>query len=395
MKLNPPESLSNLSPKPVRKKKAQGSQARKNVSAPAKTGRTGRALYLVGLTGSATIVIALAVMAIALVNLQRDVRQLPNSEALISAGTNIEELGREMAALREGGQELEAIRNELASLRKDVSKLETLRDEIAAMSRGAIERDGIAAAERKAIEKSLSEVQESQEPVGVQLMAFLAQKTPAQRKNFVSALAAVDARPHPPLETQMRSLLPPKDGLAEQDETTLSAGGALTEADWEKIEAIRNSVPLPEEDPPIAVAVSAASPAIIVPEHEDANPDTAPAYLPNVGTEEMAPKTQAPAKRPVPTAPEKQAASEPEAQASAKTEEEPKAAPVAKSSQTPEPEEEKAPVIELEKYTVQKGDSLSKIAKDHSVSLSALIKVNGITNPNKLALGQVLKIPAE
>lgn len=44
-------------------------------------------------------------------------------------------------------------------------------------------------------------------------------------------------------------------------------------------------------------------------------------------------------------------------------------------------------------YTVERGDTLGAIARDHNVSLSQLIEVNGITNPNLIYPGQVLIIP--
>ena len=44
-------------------------------------------------------------------------------------------------------------------------------------------------------------------------------------------------------------------------------------------------------------------------------------------------------------------------------------------------------------YTVERGDTLSEIAADHEVSLSQLIKANGISNPDLIYPGQVLTIP--
>lgn len=44
-------------------------------------------------------------------------------------------------------------------------------------------------------------------------------------------------------------------------------------------------------------------------------------------------------------------------------------------------------------YTVVKGDNLTKISKKLGVSLPELIKVNNITNPSVIHVGQVLKIP--
>ena len=43
-------------------------------------------------------------------------------------------------------------------------------------------------------------------------------------------------------------------------------------------------------------------------------------------------------------------------------------------------------------YTVRSGDSLSKIARDHKMSMSALQKLNNISNPNHIKVGQVLKV---
>jgi LysM repeat protein len=44
-------------------------------------------------------------------------------------------------------------------------------------------------------------------------------------------------------------------------------------------------------------------------------------------------------------------------------------------------------------YTVQRGDTLGRIAKQQGVSVSALADVNNLSNPNLIYPGQVLKIP--
>jgi LysM repeat protein len=44
-------------------------------------------------------------------------------------------------------------------------------------------------------------------------------------------------------------------------------------------------------------------------------------------------------------------------------------------------------------YTVQKGDTLSSIARAHGSSISAIITENNLANPNSLALGQRLLVP--
>lgn len=44
-------------------------------------------------------------------------------------------------------------------------------------------------------------------------------------------------------------------------------------------------------------------------------------------------------------------------------------------------------------YRVQRGDNLTRIAARHGVSLTALIKANGIADPNRVLSGSVLRIP--
>jgi len=46
-------------------------------------------------------------------------------------------------------------------------------------------------------------------------------------------------------------------------------------------------------------------------------------------------------------------------------------------------------------YTVERGDTLGQIAREHDVSLSELAEVNDIDNPNLIFPGQVLTIPGE
>ena len=44
-------------------------------------------------------------------------------------------------------------------------------------------------------------------------------------------------------------------------------------------------------------------------------------------------------------------------------------------------------------YTVKSGDSLSKIAQNFGTTYQELARINGISNPDKLSVGQVLKVP--
>ncbi len=53
---------------------------------------------------------------------------------------------------------------------------------------------------------------------------------------------------------------------------------------------------------------------------------------------------------------------------------------------------DKKPVAVTKKYTMKKGDSLGAVAKKHGVTVSDIMKWNGIKNPKVVRSGQVLKI---
>ena len=54
-----------------------------------------------------------------------------------------------------------------------------------------------------------------------------------------------------------------------------------------------------------------------------------------------------------------------------------------------------APAFADVAYTVKSGDTLSKLAQRFAVPLRDLIEVNHISNPNRIAVGQVLQIPGK
>lgn len=49
-------------------------------------------------------------------------------------------------------------------------------------------------------------------------------------------------------------------------------------------------------------------------------------------------------------------------------------------------------VIQSNYYTVQRGDTLSRIAKRYGVTVQYLVNLNGITNPNLIYTGQLIKV---
>ena len=52
-----------------------------------------------------------------------------------------------------------------------------------------------------------------------------------------------------------------------------------------------------------------------------------------------------------------------------------------------------APAASGNTYTVKAGDTLYRIAKNHGVNVNELMRVNGISDPRKLAVGRTLQIP--
>ncbi len=62
----------------------------------------------------------------------------------------------------------------------------------------------------------------------------------------------------------------------------------------------------------------------------------------------------------------------------------------------PEPEPLPGPApapANFKEYTVVSGDMMSRIARKHGVTPEAIAKANGIPDPNKIGVGDVLKIP--
>jgi len=48
---------------------------------------------------------------------------------------------------------------------------------------------------------------------------------------------------------------------------------------------------------------------------------------------------------------------------------------------------------EMVPYSVKKGDTLGKIAKQHNITIRRIVEVNNIKNPNKIKIGQKLLVP--
>ena len=67
------------------------------------------------------------------------------------------------------------------------------------------------------------------------------------------------------------------------------------------------------------------------------------------------------------------------------------ATPTSQPTETPEPTPTQGPIFT--EYRVRSGDTLGAISARFNMSVEELMKINGLTNPNSLQVGQVLKIP--
>lgn len=111
-------------------------------------------------------------------------------------------------------------------------------------------------------------------------------------------------------------------------------------------------------------------------------------------TEEPTEETEVPTEE---ASPEETAEPTEEATAEPTEEMTPEATPEPTEEATPEATEEPigeaTPSAGPGEYTVQVGDTLFSIAQMHGVSVDALARANGITNPAFIHVGQVLTIP--
>src|SRR6185503_6337250 len=53
-----------------------------------------------------------------------------------------------------------------------------------------------------------------------------------------------------------------------------------------------------------------------------------------------------------------------------------------------------APAASFRTYVVQSGDTLSAIANRYGTTVQAIVSLNNLSDPGRLSIGQVLKIPS-
>lgn len=147
--------------------------------------------------------------------------------------------------------------------------------------------------------------------------------------------------------------------------TIVSNGAAIVPPN--PAEPMAEPAPAPEEAPVVAVTEALTSTEPAAEPQPAAEPAPAPETAPVVAATEVATSTE-PAAAPEPDA-------EPE--------------PAAETEAAPAPEE--APQLT---YVVESGDSLLAIAYLYNTTVEALMAANGLNDPDRLQIGQVLVIPS-
>ena len=72
----------------------------------------------------------------------------------------------------------------------------------------------------------------------------------------------------------------------------------------------------------------------------------------------------------------------------------PEPAPEAVPEPDTEPDTESDSQEDFKEYIVQPGDTISEIGRLYKVTVAAIIRASGITNPDRILVGEVLKIPS-
>jgi LysM repeat protein len=93
-------------------------------------------------------------------------------------------------------------------------------------------------------------------------------------------------------------------------------------------------------------------------------------------------------------------ATQPAATSDAQPTSAPAATAIPSATSQPEPTAAPSPTVALlteaptfVEYTVQQGDILYTIARDHDVTIDDILAINQIPNPSSLTVGQIIRIP--
>ena len=238
---------------------------------------------------------------------------------------------------------LHELKDDLRSLQKDETRQLVILDaEMEALKKEA-------GAEFQSLKEALSRVWHQHKPAELEVMGFLASLDPEQRKSLFSTLESLNGEENP---GSTGSVSDPEPALVSPSKPVL-------------VSPSRPS-PGPPPDSPEPPAES-PEPSVDSPEPPVDTPE------PPVDTPEPPVDTPEP---PVDTPEPPGDTPEPPGD----TPEPPAGSPGEGS-------------IQFKEYRIQPGDSLSRIAQKHKVSSEALARANEITEPDRIRVGQVLRIP--
>ena len=231
---------------------------------------------------------------------------------------------------------LHELKDDLRSLQKDETRQLVILDaEMEALKKEA-------GAEFQSLKEALGRVWHQHKPAELEVMGFLASLDPEQRKSLFSALESLNGEENP------------------------GSTGSVSEPEPALVSPSK----------PVLVSPSRPSPGSPVdsPEPPADSPEP-PVDSPGSPVDSREPPEDSP--EPPEDSPEPPADS-PE--------------PPADSPEPPADSPGEGS-IQFKEYRIQPGDSLSRIAQKHKVSSEALARANEITEPDRIRVGQVLRIP--
>lgn len=287
--------------------------------------------------------------------------------AMITMAQSMIELRKELFGVQQAVNDLSG--GESAGLREEIAALRNEIDTLARSFEGVDAADRAAMADRIEIRKALARLLHQHESGPSEIAALLMDLNDSERAAFVAELGATELF---------------EGHLALRRELEKDSGGNGGGGGEELAEGPSDPTPLPTnpEGTPAEDALLPDDPAV---------PDGGLTPLLGEGEEESDPLPETVDIAPLPDGP---SLDEPADQDPPGGESEPPEGEEDRAEESdPDSDQPDPPEVVYTTYTVVTGDSLLKIARKHDVSAEALAALNGISNPNLLRVGQVLKIP--
>ena len=263
------------------------------------------------------------------------------------------------------GLSLRELRSEVRSIEEAESEIRALRAELAAFkSDSETEFDNV--------KETLSGVWHLHKPAELEFMGFFASRTDDERQTLLAALEELDGNSQTNQDDLPGTTPSPKS-------RSINSGGTAEESPE------GSSLDSPEQSAGNATEGSAAA----CPEDSAAEgPEDSAAEGPTDSAGNSSADSAVGGVEESPAAASEQSAALGPAESSATS----AGSEDGGESEKIDPQED---IRQATKYTVQRGDSLSRIAQKHDVSAEAIALANGISNPDRIRVGQTLKIPGK